>query len=68
MKATKYLSKLTEKRTRNVLAIIAMFVCTSICLGGNTKILDFSNATHKEMSLLILINRMQPVMMLAIFR
>ncbi|GHT42484.1 hypothetical protein AGMMS49921_07760 [Endomicrobiia bacterium] len=31
---------------KNILAIIAMFVCTSICLGGNTKILDSSNATH----------------------
>ncbi|GHT45489.1 hypothetical protein AGMMS49936_02810 [Endomicrobiia bacterium] len=46
MKATKCLSKLAGKMVRNVLAIIAMFVCTSICLGGNTKILNSSNATH----------------------
>ncbi|GHT37607.1 hypothetical protein AGMMS49593_05030 [Endomicrobiia bacterium] len=36
MKATKYLSKLAGKMVRNVLAIIAMFACTSICLGGST--------------------------------
>ncbi|GHT44114.1 hypothetical protein AGMMS49921_13370 [Endomicrobiia bacterium] len=53
---------------KNVLAIIAMFACTSVCLGGNTKILDSSNALMEGVSLVILINRMEPVMMLAIFR
>ncbi|GHT57818.1 hypothetical protein AGMMS50233_11140 [Endomicrobiia bacterium] len=48
MKGTKYLSRLAEKRMRNILAIIAMFACTSICLGdvGKTRILDSSNAIH----------------------
>ncbi|GHT70287.1 hypothetical protein AGMMS49950_04930 [Endomicrobiia bacterium] len=36
MKITKYLSKLAEKRTRNVLTIIVMFACASICLGEHT--------------------------------
>ncbi|GHT48124.1 hypothetical protein AGMMS49936_10240 [Endomicrobiia bacterium] len=36
MKTTKCLSKLAGKMVRNVLAIVAMFACTSICLGGST--------------------------------
>ncbi|GHT59892.1 hypothetical protein AGMMS49531_04760 [Endomicrobiia bacterium] len=47
MKITKYLSRLAEKRTRNVLAIIVMFACTSICFGEPSLTLG-SNATHRK--------------------